>query len=135
MKTAVIRTLSGFIFFITLLSTTLTAGSLPKVEIFYLNHRPAINVLNKVEQLLQRHSITNVSKYDFDSEESHSKMEKYNLRDHTPVAIFINGKNSFVVNSKTVVLRNFPKSDAFVPMFKGDWDYPQLEAILEQESR
>jgi hypothetical protein len=101
-----------------------------EMEIFYLPHRPAMNVVGKVVNLAAKFTNVTVRKYSFDDPASKRLVEKYQLTEHMPVAIFINGKDRFVVNGHELRLRNFPKGDSFVPTLSGEWDYPDLTAIL-----
>ena len=101
-----------------------------EMEIFYLPHRPALNVVDKVEKLAADFSNVIIRKYNFDDPDSEKLVEKYRLTEHMPVAIFINGKDRFTVNRHELRLRNFPKGDSFVPTFSGEWDYSDLKAIL-----
>ena len=101
-----------------------------EMEIFYLPHKPALNVVAKVEKLAAEFANVTIRKYNFDDPDSKRPVEKYRLTEHIPVAIFINGKDRFIVNGHELRLRNFPKGDSFVPTFSGEWDYPDLRAIL-----
>jgi hypothetical protein len=101
-----------------------------EMEIFYLPHRPALNVVDKVEKLAAEFANVTIRKYNFDDPGSKRLVEKYRLSEHMPVAIFINGKDRFSVNGHELRLHNFPKGDSFVPTFSGEWDYPDLRAIL-----
>jgi hypothetical protein len=101
-----------------------------ELEILYLPHRPAMVVVDKVEQIAAGYKDVVVKKYSFESPETEKILKKYKITDHMPVAIFINGRDSFTVDGRTLRLRNFPKGDAFVPMFAGEWDYGDLQAIL-----
>jgi hypothetical protein len=47
-----------------------------------------------------------------------------------PVVIFINGRNEFTLGARKVVFKNFPKGNAFVPMFEGNWSYQDLDSVL-----
>ena len=111
-------------------ATVMAAGK--KVEIFYLPHRPAMEVVSKVENVAAEFNIIGLKKYSFDDPGAEKLLKQYDLREHMPVAIFINGENSFTVNGQMIRLRNFPKGDAFVPMFAGEWDYADLRAILQE---
>ena len=106
-----------------------------EMEIFYLPHRPAQNVVAKVEEIAAEFANVTIRKYNFDDPGSKGLLEKYGLTEHMPVAIFVNGKDRFTVNGHEVRLRNFPKGDSFVPTFAGEWDYPDLRAILTSLSR
>jgi len=104
------------------------------IEIFYLPHRPALAVVSEVEKVIAEFSDMTVKKYSFDDPDSKELVQQYNLSGHMPVAIFINGKNTFTVNGKQMNLRNFPKGNTFVPMFAGEWDYDNLRSILSEIS-
>jgi len=119
----------------TLAMLTQTArGADIEMEIFYLPHRPAEAVVAKVEQVAAEFNNVNLKKFSFADPGAEKLLKKYNLRDHMPVAIFINGKNNFIVNGNRMNLRNFPKGDPFVPMFAGEWDYKDLRLILTEIS-
>lgn len=104
------------------------------VEIFYLPHPPAMAVVRDVENVIKKYSNIMVKKYNFDDPEVRDLLEKYQLKNHTPVAIFINGKHEFKIGSKKVVFENFPKGDAFVPTFEGNWSYKDLDTVLKNLS-
>ena len=107
------------------------AGNI-EMEIFYLPHRPAMVVVDKVAQVAAEFKDVDLKKYSFDDRAAAKLVKKYKMTDHMPVAIFINGRDSFTVNGRSLRLINFPKGDAFVPMFAGEWDYPDLRAILAE---
>jgi len=100
------------------------------VEIFYLPHPPAEAVVKDVEAVLKKHDQFKVAKYSFDDPESKKILAKYDLREHMPVVIFINGQNEFTLGKKKVAFKNFPKGNAFVPMFEGNWSYRDLDGVL-----
>ncbi|MBI5556109.1 MAG: hypothetical protein HY885_00565 [Deltaproteobacteria bacterium] len=129
----ILKTLPGllalfglFIFF----QTRPAQAAAIEIEIFYLPHPPAMAVVDKVEQVAGEFAKATINKYSFEDPKSRKMMEKYHLTDHMPVAVFINGKDSFTLDGRTVKLRNFPKGDPFVPMFAGEWDYADLRVIL-----
>jgi len=103
-----------------------------ELEIFFLPHQPAVKVADLVEKIARQYPDVRIHRYNFDDEASQELVQKYNLTGHLPVAIFINGKNRFTVNGQTIKLRNFPKSDTFIPSFGGEWDYPDLKAVLSR---
>ena len=100
------------------------------VEIFYLPHPPAEAVVEKVDKILAKFPQYKVKKYNFYDKANQQKIESYNLLGHIPVAIFINRKNTFYIDGRKVVFKNFPQSDDFVPTYSGLWDYGDLEKIL-----
>ena len=104
------------------------------VDIFFLPHRPAQAVVSEVEKVAAEFANVVIQKYNFEDPGTDKLLKKYNLTGHMPVAIFINRQNSFTVNGKKISLRNFPKGDAFVPMFAGEWNYDDLRVILQEVS-
>jgi hypothetical protein len=105
-----------------------------QMEIFYLPHGPAQAVVSEVEKVAAEFKNIAINKYSFEDPATEKLLKKYNLTDHMPVAIFINGQNSFTVNGQKISLRNFTKGNAFVPMFAGEWDYADLRVILQEIS-
>jgi len=116
------------------LSVGSASGADIQMEVFYLTHRPALEVVRKVENVATEFSNVVLKKYSFDDPAAEKLLKQYDLREHMPVAILINGENSFTVKEQKIRLRNFPKGDAFVPMFAGEWDYADLRAILQEMS-
>jgi hypothetical protein len=105
------------------------------VEIFYLPHPPAEAVVKDVDAILKKHPEFKVIKYSFEDPKSQSQMKKYNIKDHKPIAIYINGKNDYIVGKNKVVFENFQKGNNFAPMFQGYWTYQDLESVLQTVSR
>jgi hypothetical protein len=103
------------------------------VEIFYLPHAPAKAIVQKVEPIIAKFPNYTVKEYNFEDPANKQKIADYNLVNHTPITIFIGGKNSFTVDGKTVTLINFPKGDAFIPSLEGQWSYEDLEKILANQ--
>ncbi len=109
-----------------------TAANL--VEVFYLPHPPVDPIREKIKNILQKFPEYKLVEYDFDDKNSEDKINQYKLFDHIPVAIFINGKDTFLVDGKKITFRNFPQSDPFVPTYSGLWDYSDLEKILANQN-
>jgi hypothetical protein len=111
-------------------TAAIAASSL--VEIFYLPHPPAEAVVKNLENVLKKYTQFEVEKYSFDDPKSRKLLTKYNLAEHVPVVIFINGQNQFAVGNKRIVLNNFPAGNSsFAPMFEGNWSYQDFEGILQ----
>jgi hypothetical protein len=100
------------------------------VEIFYLPHPPAEAVVKDVEAVVKKHDQFKVAKYSFEDPRSKKLLARYNLREHMPVVIFIDGQNEFTLGKRKVTFKNFPKGNAFVPMFEGNWSYRDLDGVL-----
>ncbi len=101
------------------------------VEIFYLPHPPAEAIVRKVEPIIAEFPKFTVKEFSFDDPQAKSLIDKYNLTEHMPIAIFIDGKDVFTLGDKSIELKNFPKDDAFAPSYEGGWSYENLRAILK----
>ncbi len=101
------------------------------VEIFYLPHAPTEAIVKKVESVIAGFPQFQIKEYSFDDPQSNVLVEKYGLKDHMPVAIFVGGKNEFDIDSKKIIFKNFPQGDSFVPGFEGNWNYDDLKQVLE----
>lgn len=112
------------------LFTAVCRASSVVVEIFYLPHPPAEAVVRDVEASLNGLKGIELRKYNFEAPESRKQIAKYNIREHTPVLIYINGKNEFVVGNRKIVLKNFPKGNSFVPFYEGNWSYQDVRDIM-----
>ncbi|MGD9809327.1 MAG: hypothetical protein AB7E76_03285 [Deferribacterales bacterium] len=120
--------ISVFVFLV-----SLTAFAAPvNIEIFFLPHRPAVAVVEKIEQALTGLDYITIKKYSFDDKAAKKLIDKYNLHDHMPVAVFINGSDTHKANGKDITFRNFPKGDAFVPSFEGVWSYSDIRHVAER---
>ena len=129
MKQWIIAAVSIFLYVAT------SAAAADVVEIFYLPHPPAMAVVGDVEAVLKKHSDVKVEKYNFEDPATRKMLEKYHIKNHMPVAVFINGKDEFVIGKRKVLFENFPKGNAFVPMFEGNWSYQDIETVLKTQSR
>jgi|GEM_PF-5028179 len=65
------------------------------VEIFYLPHPPAEAVVRDVDAVIKGFKGVEVKKYSFEDPGSRKHIAKYNIKEHSPVMIFVNGKNQF----------------------------------------
>ncbi len=110
------------------------AGNTTIIEIFFLPHRPALEVVSEVEKVAAEFENMVIKKYNFNDPAAKTLLKKYYLTGHIPVAIFINGQNTFTVKGKKISLRNFTRGNAFVPTFAGEWDYDDLRVILQKIS-
>ena len=128
-KTGKAIIIAAFIVYAVIGTATAMAAS-RVVEIFFLSHPPAEAVVKDVEAVLKKHDQFKVAKYSFEDPQSKKILAKYNLREHMPVVIFINGQNEFALGNRKVVFKNFPKGNAFVPMFEGNWSYQDLDSVL-----
>lgn len=118
-----------------LLLAPLSAVWAVNVEVFFLPHPPAVKVVENVEQIAAQFNNVTLTRHSFDDAASQPLVQKYGITGHLPVAIFIDGKDQYMLAGRRVTFRNFPKSDSFVPTFAGEWDYPDLKLVLSGLAR
>jgi hypothetical protein len=100
------------------------------VEVFYLPHPPVDPIRKKIKNILEKFPEYKLREYDFYDENNKQKITAYQLLGHIPVAVFINGKDVFLIDGQEITFKNFPKGDAFVPTLEGSWSYDDLEKVL-----
>lgn len=105
------------------------------VEIFYLPHPPAEAIVQEIESILEIYPEYEIKKYSFEDPASEEKINNYNLIDHSPVAIFVGGINTFTLDGRNIVLLNFPQGDAFIPSLEGSWGYEDVKKILADPNK
>lgn len=102
------------------------------VDIIYLNHPPVIPVLDQVDALLKPYGDkVTVSRYDFDTPEGAAFAEKMGITGHGPLAIFVNGSQSFKLDGRTVTFNSFPQGAGTGMVPDGAWTTDDLDAILK----
>jgi hypothetical protein len=108
------------------------AAGQTKVEVLYMNHGPLMDILSKMKTVFSGFGdkIT-VSWYDFDSEASDQFKAKMGINEHTPLAIWIDGKSTVKVGSKEVKFSGFP-SGSGPSFFQGKWTMDDLKNALKQ---
>jgi len=129
-KTRNLIVLTTIVSLFAILGLTRAMAASNLVEIFYLPHPPAEAVVKDIEGIIRKYSRFKVEKYSFEDSRSRKLLSKYNIREHMPVVIFVNGKSEFVIGNKKVIFKNFPKGNTFVPTFEGNWSYQDFESIL-----
>lgn len=103
-----------------------------KVDIVYLNHPPVIPVLDQVTARLKPYGDkVKVTRYDFDTPEGAAFAQKMGIMGHDPLAIFVNGSQSFKLNGRIVTFNSFPQGGGTGMVPNGDWTIDDLDAILK----
>jgi len=103
-----------------------------KIEVLYMNHGPLIDTLNKIKGVLSGYGDkVAVSWYDFDSEQGEQFMAKKGIKQHVPLAIWIDDSPGFRMGVKEVKFVGFP-TGAGPAMFQGKWTMDDLKAALDQ---
>jgi len=102
------------------------------VDIIYLNHPPVIAVLDQVDAVLQPYGdMIKIVRYDFDTTEGATFAEKMGITGHDPLAIFVNGSQSFNLDGRTVIFNSFPQGAGTGMVPDGAWTTDDLDAVLK----
>lgn len=102
------------------------------VEIIYLNHPPVIPIIGQVDAVLKTYrDKVKVTKYDFDTPEGAAFAQKMGIMGHDPLAIFVNGSQSFKMDGRTVTFNSFPQGGGTGMVPPGAWTVADLDAVLK----
>jgi hypothetical protein len=104
-----------------------------KVEVVYLNHPPVRPILDQINQVLAGYGDkVLVTRYDFDTPEGGAFAKKNGLTGHLPLAIFIDGSESFDLSGRKVKFESFPQGGGMMGMVPdGAWSINDLDAVLK----
>jgi hypothetical protein len=102
------------------------------VEIVFLDHPPVRDVLTQVDPVLAAYGDkVSVTRYDFDTPEGAAFAKKKGLSGHIPLAIFVNGSQTFDVNGRKVTFENFPQGAGTGVVPEGAWTVADLDSVLQ----
>jgi len=105
------------------------------VEVFYLPHAPAEEVVNRIRAMVAKRNDVELLKYSFDDPATAALAKSYKIEGHMPVAVFIDGRDTYEVNGKKIVFINFPTDSSFAPTgFTGNWSYADIQKVLNKRS-
>ncbi len=108
-----------------------TSGAVT-VEIVFLNHPTIRKVLTQVDSTLAAYGDkVSVTRYDFDTPEGAAFAKKKGLSGHIPLAIFVNGLQTFGVNGRQVTFESFPQGAGTGVVPDGAWTVADLDAVLK----
>ncbi len=94
-----------------------------EVDVLYMNHGPLQSTLDKLKELFADYGGKITPRWhDFESKEGEKFMLSKGIRQHVPLMIWINGKESF---------SGFP-SGSGPQMFQGQWTMESLVKALDQ---
>jgi hypothetical protein len=103
------------------------------VDILYLKHPPVLPILDEIDAALKPYGErVKVTRYDFDTPEGAAFAQKMGITGHDPLAIFVNGFQSFNLSGRTVTFNSFPQgggAGGMVP--NGDWSIADLGTVLK----
>jgi len=102
------------------------------VDIVFLNHPPVRDVLTQVDPVLAAFGDqVSVTRYDFDTPEGAAFAENKGLTGHIPLAILVNGSQTFDVNGRTVTFESFPQGAGTGMVPDGAWTVADLDSVLQ----
>lgn len=102
------------------------------VDILFLNHPPVLPVLDEVGAVLQPYGDkVKVTRYDFDTPEGAAFAQKMGITGHDPLAIFVNGSQSFNLSGRAVSFNSFPQGAGTGMVPDGAWTIDDLDAVLK----
>jgi len=102
------------------------------VDILYLNHPPVLPVLDQVASVLEPYGDkVKVTRYDFDTPEGAAFAKKVGITGHDPLAIFVNGSQTFNLDNRVVTFNSFPQGAGTGMVPDGAWSIDDLDAVLK----
>jgi hypothetical protein len=130
MKKTVLFALVAFA--VLFLGLNVDAAAPTKVEVLYMNHGPLQETLGKMKTLFSGFGDKlSVSWHDFDSKDGEQFMASKGIKQHTPLVIWIDGKQKCTVNAKEITFAGFPTGSG-PAFFQGKWTLDDLKAALDQ---
>lgn len=116
-------------------SPSVVAAAPAEADVLYMNHGPLRPTLDKLKALFSGFGDKLVVRWhDFESPEGEKFMDSKGISQHTPLMIWINGRNSVEVDGAPVAFSGFP-SGAGPAMFQGKWTLEALAKALELAAR
>jgi hypothetical protein len=101
------------------------------VEVLYMNHGPLRPTIEQIRQVVAGYGEkVAASWYNFESREGETFMASKGIRQHIPLAIWVNGKTAVPVEGKDVQLMGFPSGSGPAP-FQGKWTMDDLRKALD----
>ena len=108
-----------------------TAGK-TNVEILYMNHGPLMETLTELKKLFSGYGDKiAVTWYDFETKEGEQFMAKKGVRQHVPLAIWMDDQVKFRVDGKDITFAGFPTGSG-PQSFQGKWTTTDLQKVLDQ---
>lgn len=116
-------------------SLDLYAAKPTKVEVLYMNHGPLRSTLTQIKNVFSRYGDKlTVSWYDFETREGEQFMAQKGIRQHIPLAIWIEDSPVYNTGGKEIKFFGFP-TGAGPALFQGKWTMDDLKAALDQKTR
>jgi hypothetical protein len=106
-----------------------------QVEVLYMNHGPLQPTLQKLDKLLSGYgSKISVIRYDFESPEGEQFMTRKGIKEHMPLAIWIDGRNTVPIDTRKITFAGFPTGSG-PAFFQGKWTLDDLKKCLDHAIR
>jgi hypothetical protein len=103
-----------------------------KVDVLYMNHGPLQDTLSKMKTVFSGYGDkVSVSWHDFDSQEGERFMASKGIKQHIPLAIWIDGTSKAMVGAKEMTFAGFPTGSG-PAFFQGKWTLDDLKTALNQ---
>lgn len=106
-----------------------------RVEIIALDHAPIRPFRQAALEIAGSYGDVTVIVYDFDTPEGEAFAEEAGLTEHTPIAIFIDGRYEFDVDGRTVAFLDFPQGEGTGVVADGNWAMDDVQAVLDRMTR
>ena len=104
-----------------------------RVEIISLDHAPIRPAVQEVKDVAAEYGDkVIVQSYNFDTTEGAAFAQEHGLTEHTPIAIFVNGKMEFELDGHSIKFQSFPKDGGTGMVAEGLWTMADLRAVLDQ---
>jgi hypothetical protein len=104
-----------------------------QVEIISLDHSPIRPAVQEVKDVAAEYGDkVTVQSYNFDTPEGAAFAQEHDLTEHTPIAIFVNGKMEFELDGRPVKFHSFPQNGGTDMVAEGQWTMADLRAVLDQ---
>ena len=115
-----------------LLPIAAEAAAPVEVDVLYMNHGPLQPTLEKLKTIFTRYGKAITPRWhDFESQEGKNFMATKGLRQHVPLMIWINGKETVQVDGASCSFSGFP-SGSGPEFFQGKWTLESLAKALDQ---
>lgn len=106
-----------------------------QVEIISLDHSPIRPAVQEVEDVVAEFGDkVTMQSYHFGTSEGDVFAEEHGLQEHTPMAIFVNGKMEFEVDGRSVKFYSFPQGGGTGMVAEGVWTMEDFRTVLTQET-
>jgi len=103
------------------------------VEIISLDHAPIRPFTEAALEIANSYGDdVTVIVYDFGTPEGEAFAEERGVTEHTPIAIFIDGRYEFDVDGRTVAFLNFPQGEGTGVVAEGTWTMDDLRTVLDR---